>query len=387
LYLPIVVSHVDSRFRTIAESTALLWARIDVNLPLSLASLYLKRSKNALLDIQIDVRDGGLLKNAASRRLHAFLALAADHRERIISLSMSAFQPEQVDEMVEVMMVGPKSTYPQLRRLDTGCPIWVRIIPPLLFLEPLEYPVVVPPQLQELSLRGRRSQNWVTAFPGPLAGLKSLCLANNTKLFLSDLLIVLAKLPNLETLWAFDFRNWLDRERLLVALLHANPQLESLDLCNGVFEQPVWREAFSKVKYLKYLRLLSCELENNNLKALLELAVEEGGEQDSLPHLEHLVLDNVFHLTTRDIRRIITHSPGIRFLELRGWDGSNVADDDVQFICESVECFILQTFYKESGALDEQGEDEDHEEWSSSGTSSEGSWLSGDEEICIRPAV
>ncbi|KIO24506.1 hypothetical protein M407DRAFT_8918 [Tulasnella calospora MUT 4182] len=354
---------------------------------------------------------------------------------------MSAFQPEPVDQMVQVMMMESGSTYHQLRRLDTGCPIWVSATHGQLrrVSERLECPVVVPPRLQELSLRGRRSRNWVTAFPEPLGGLKSLCLVKNPGLVLSDVLNVLAKLPNLETLviqdcatqqapaaalstvtlpnlttlqyialsdksiasmqqsllspnltslkvwYDYDITNWPDRARPLGALLQANPRLESLDLCGCVIEQPGWGDTFGEARSLKYLRLLSCESENNNLKALLELAAGEGVEQDFLPHLEHLVLDNVFHLTTKDIRRMVTHRPVLRFLELRGWDGSNVADDDVQFIRQSVECLVLETFYKEPGALEEH-EHEENEEWSSTGTPSEGSWLSGDEEQCLRPA-
>ncbi|KIO20368.1 hypothetical protein M407DRAFT_30000 [Tulasnella calospora MUT 4182] len=431
LYFPIVVSHVDSRFRTIAESTTLLWTKIDVNLPLPLVELYLKRSSTALLDIRIDLWSGGRRQNAASR-LGAFLAVVADHRQRIASLSMSAFKTLPVDIMVKAMMMGPGSTYPQLRRLDTGCLVWIggRFLP-----EPLDCPVVAPPQLQELCLRGFRSRNWVSAFSEPMVGLRSLCLANNAKLFVSDLLIFLTKLPNLEKLaiqectmeqdplaapsavslpnlatlqyvalsyksivamhralltpkltslklwWDLGFRDWIDQAQPLVAMLRANPQLERLDLCNCAMQPSGWRDAFGKAGSLKHLRLRSCELESNDVEALSELGVGEDGEQRLLPHLEHLVLENVLDLSTGDIKRIIMHRPSLRNLELRGWDGSNVADDDVQFMRQSVHHFSLETFYKEPGVLEEEDEDEENEGWSSTGTPSEGPWLSGDEEV------
>ncbi|KAG9045875.1 hypothetical protein FS837_005543 [Tulasnella sp. UAMH 9824] len=436
-----VVSHVDSRFRAIAESTASLWTTIDVYLPLPIVSLYLERSNPALLDVQIDFWYGG--PGRAESQLRALSTVLADHRERIASLSMSSPWEEVADMVVKAMMIGPGLMYPQLRKLDAGCRMWNHARQTRTGSAVLICPLVVPPQLQELSLRGSRLRNWVTAFSEPLAELKSLSLVNHTTLSLSDVLIVLANLSSLETLvfqdcvierdphtappavtlpnlttlqyvtlpnksitfmpeailspkltclklwWDHCNKNqweqahtWLEQAHALTLILSANPQLESLDLCNCTIEQQGWKEPLSKVRYLKSLRLLWCESESNNLGALLELGLEEDVEQDLLPYLEHLVLDNVFHLTTKDIRRVITRRPGLRFLELRGWDGSNVAEEDVKFIRESVKYFILETFCNDSGALED--EDEESEGCSSSGTPSEGSWLSGDDAVSPR---
>ncbi|KAG9042699.1 hypothetical protein FS837_010483 [Tulasnella sp. UAMH 9824] len=429
LYWPLVVSHVDSRFRTIAESTALLWTRIDVNLPIPLVELYMKRSSTALLDIRNGLGDGGRRQNATSR-LGAFLAVVAEHRKRVASLSMSASKPQAVDEMVKVMMMGPELTFPQLRRLDTGCPIWVSGTLPRTILEPLKCTAEASPQLQELCLRGIRSRSWVTAFPQPMAGLRSLCLANDTSLFLSDL-IVLTKLYNLEILvvqdctiqqdpppapsavtlpylttleyvtlsdtsiaslhqalgtpklaslklwWFFGLKPWLKDARPLVKMLRMNPQLQSLDLCNCVLVSSGWIDAFSEAVSLKYLRLRSCELARTDLEPLSELGVGE----DLLPLLNQLVLENVSELSTGDIRQIVMHRPGLRSLELRGWDGTNLAEEDVQLMRQSVEHFVMETYYKKSGAFEEKGEDEENYESSGSSTPSEQSWVSGDDEI------
>ncbi|KAG8934233.1 hypothetical protein FRC01_004313 [Tulasnella sp. 417] len=426
-YFPIIVSHVDSRCRAIAESTALLWTRIHVYLPLSLVSLYLQRSNSALLDVQIDVRHRLAFWSSMPLHLSTFISTVRGHRERIALLSISACEMRPVHDIVKEMMQGPGSTYPQLRKLDIGCPIWF----PVRDRDDWD-PVIIPPQLQELSLRGSWSEAWATGFSGPLAGLKSLCLENNHRLSTSDLLSVLAKLPNLDTLilhgctiqdsstvppsavslpnltmlqyvtlshksiaslqqafrsptltslkvwWDSSLSKSPDQVQPLVAMLRANPQLESLDLCQCVMKQSGWREVFERAGSLKYLRLLSCELESDDLDVLLEPGVGEGVEQYLLPRLEHLILENVFHLTTNHIRQIIAHRPGIRSLELRGWDGSNVAEGDVQFIQRSVDCFILETFYRGSSTFEGEEWDEESEEWSSSGTPSEGSWLSGD---------
>ncbi|KAG8918647.1 hypothetical protein FRC01_001747, partial [Tulasnella sp. 417] len=437
LYFPIIVSHVDSRFRTIAGYTTLLWTRIDVNLALPLVEIYLRCSKTAPLDIRIDLADGNRLQNASSR-LGAFLALIVDHRERMASLTMSAFNPGLVDEMVKAMLRGPGSTYPRLRRLDTGCPIWEsRIDPPT--LEALKSPVLAPPTLSELSIRGYRSRNWVLGSPEPMVALKSLCLDNNPGLFPADLLATLARLPKLEKLviqdcttgvdildaepsavtlpnltalryislednsvtsiqrflltpklsslmvwWECGFKEWSDHAQPLMDMLEANPQLEHLDLCCCLIQPSGWRDAFSKAGSLRYLRLRSCELESDDIEALSETGFGEDGQQCLLPHLEHLALENVFELSTGDVRRIVMHRPGLQSLELRGWDGSNVVDDDVEFIRESVEWFVLETFYKGSGVLEEEQGEEESEDWSSDGTPSVGSWLSGDEEVVAR---
>ncbi|KIO24505.1 hypothetical protein M407DRAFT_26113 [Tulasnella calospora MUT 4182] len=288
-----------------------------------------------------------------------------------------------------------------------SCP-WLRTRPRR-FLKPLDFPVVFPTHLQELSRQARRSRDWVTAFPEPLAGLKSLCLAN-TKLFISNLLIVLVKLTNLKTLVIQDCTTEQEPSRGTVhrdppkphdaSIRYTQRQIHFLHPASPSQSQNHFLKKFGMImisgtgsaghgllgRYSARARNLRVRISvtNNNLKALLDLAVGEGFEQDFLPHLEHLVLDNVFQLMTKDFRQIITHRPGLRFLELRGRDGSNVADNDVQFIRQSVERFILETFYKESGGLEEKEEDEDNEEGSSFGTPSEGSWLSGDEDICLR---
>ncbi|KAG8951504.1 hypothetical protein FRC04_006036 [Tulasnella sp. 424] len=435
LYFPIVISHVDSRFRKIAESTAWLWTTIDVNLPLPMVRMYLENSNTALLDVRINLSDGGGRRNASSR-LSAFIAEVAGHRGRIASLSMSSLNPQPVDEVVKIMLTGPGSTYPHLRRLDTGGLHWVSGMWPRLMMEPLKCPVLAPPQVQELYLRGYRSRDWVLGFPEQHTGLKRLYLANNFSLFFSDLIAVLSKLPNLEALtiedcttareqvttwptvilpnlttleyvtvgdeaittiqralitpkltslklwWNFGFKGWLNQAGALVALLEANPQLESLDLCNCVIHQPTWREAFSKAGSLKYLRLRSCELESQDLEPLWLPGVGNDGEGYLLPHLEHLVVENVFDLTTEDIKQIVMHRPSLRSVELRGWDASNITDD-VQFLRKSVEDFILETFNGGPNSLDKEEQDED-EDWSSWVTPSEGSLLSGDEEVISR---
>lgn len=433
LYFPIIISHVDSRFRKIAESTAWLWTTIDVNLPLPMVRMYLKNSNTALLDVRINLSDGGGRRNASSR-LSAFVAEVAGHRGRIASLSMSSLNSQPVDEMVKAMLTGPDSTYPQLRRLDTGGLHWVSGMWPRLMMEPLKCPVMAPHQVQELSLRGYRTRDWVLGFPEQQLGLKRLYLANNFSLFLSDLISILSKLPDLEALtiedcttareqvatwptvilpnlttlqyvmvgdeaitiiqralitpkltslklwWNFGFKGWLNQAGALVSLLEANPQLERLDLCNCVIHQPKWREVFSKAGSLKYLRLRSCELESQDLEPLWLPGVESEGEGYWLPHLEHLVVENVFHLTTEDIKQIVMHRPSLRSVELRGWDASDIAEDDVQFLRQSVGYFILETFNGRPSFHVEE-EDEENEEWSSWGTPSEGSQLSGDEEV------
>lgn len=224
----------------------------------------------------------------------------------------------------------------------------------------------------------------------PLAAPSAVTLPNLTTLqfvTLSDRsisslhqVLLTPKLTSLRLWWDSGFKNWLDQAQPLVAMLRMNPQLENLDLCNCVLQSSRWRDAFDKAGSLKYLRLRSCELESNDLDGLSELGVGEDGEQRLLPLLNHLVLENVSELSSGDIRRIVAHRPGLQFLELRGWDGTNVEEQDVQFMRQSVECFVLETYCKGFGALEAE-DNEDNEDWSSAGTPSEWSWVSGDEEV------
>ncbi|KAG8896448.1 hypothetical protein FRC01_011811 [Tulasnella sp. 417] len=197
-YFPIIVSHVDSRFRTIVQSTGLLWTTIDVNLPLPIVAMYLQHSNTALLDVRIDLLDSGPRRSVSSWRLEAFMTAVAEHRERIRSLSILSFSLKTMDEMVRTLLNG--LIYPQLRKLDTGSRIWITGNWRIPTLEPLDCPVPVPPQLEEIFLWEYRSRSWVLGFSGPMVELQSLCLANNFQLMLSDVLTILPKLPNLETL-------------------------------------------------------------------------------------------------------------------------------------------------------------------------------------------
>ncbi|KAG8918646.1 hypothetical protein FRC01_001746 [Tulasnella sp. 417] len=408
LYFPIIFSHVDSRFRTIAESTASLWTKIDVNLPLPLVELYLKHSNTARLDIWIDLGSGGRRQNAASR-LGAFLAVVAEHRERVVSLRMSAFNPRFVDDMVKAMM------------RDLACTIGL----PGSTSTPMAGAVPKGTSLAKLGLgisrpdSGAQFAVFGQQYPSPCFGparrphqstesrnirrSRLLHSARSTRSTIRgdssephDAPIRYGRWglhdpppshPShseahlLETVVELRFQELVDQLEPLPAMLLANPQLQSLDLCKCLLQPAGWRDVFGKAGSLKDLRMRSCELEPTDIESLFELGVGEDGEQRMLPRLEHLVLENVSDLSTGDVKRIITNRPTLRSLELRGWDGSHVTDEDVHFMREALECFILETFYKDSGALEEEEVDEGSEESSSTGTPSVGSWLSGDDEV------
>ncbi|KAG9008325.1 hypothetical protein FRB90_008988 [Tulasnella sp. 427] len=430
LYFPVIISHVDSRFRAIAESTAALWTTVDVNLPLPFVMLYLQNSKASLLDVRMDV-SRAVRRPQTMSRLETIMELLAGEQARMRSLSILGLNPPVVDEIASTML-SDRSNYPQLKKLDTGCHEWYgyrrRSGDPLRYL-------VVPLLVQHLCLRGYRTRDWIHGFAVPMMELKRFHLANNSGLALPDLLTALRNLPNLSELiidtcrMSFDpasrksvtsatlpklmtleclLLNWREMASVLrllvtpsltslklwwetgwkglanqavglVAALQAKPQLQTLDLCNFEELVPQWKRVFEGATSIRTLRLRSCELVEEDLRGLWEPCVEEA---PVMPYLEHLALENVLDLRTGVVRWIIASRPGLRSVELRGWGRDQVDEEDVEFVRNSVENFVLETFgERDPRDPEEEMSDSDEEEWSSWGSPSQGSWLSGDQEV------
>lgn len=119
LYFPLIITHIDSRFRSAAKSISKLWTIIDINIPLPIVAIYLEHSKLALLEVRMGVFDAAVMPE----RIQAFIDLVAPHRHRIASLSMTAFKRDFiVDTMVQQMLNNHLTEFSELRTLDTGLP-------------------------------------------------------------------------------------------------------------------------------------------------------------------------------------------------------------------------------------------------------------------------
>ncbi|KAG9008322.1 hypothetical protein FRB90_008985 [Tulasnella sp. 427] len=435
LYFPVIISQVDSRFRAIAESTPTLWTTIDINLPLPFIMMYLQNSKNSLLDVRMNVSHA-VRRGQTMPRLRTIMDLLADQRPRIASLFIQGRNPAVVDEITKTML-SEGSSYHQLTKLDTGCNLWIGKGGIRRLADPLRYPVVPSLQLQQLLLRGYRTRDWTRGIVTPMSELNRLHLADNFDLVLSELLAVLPNLPSLNELiidaceisfapassqivtsatlpkltileclrlnnnsmnsilrslvtpnltstklwWDFGGKDWINQVDGVVAIFQASPRLQTLDLCNFEALVPLWKDVFGRATSVRTLRLRSCELVEEDLAGLWEPHIEAA---PMTPHLEHLAIENVLDLNTDVVRRIVACRPGLRRVELRGWYDGRVDEADVRFIRGSVENFVLETFGRVPRVSDGETTDSGAEEWSSSGTPSEGSWVSGDEEIVIR---
>ncbi|KAG9008324.1 hypothetical protein FRB90_008987 [Tulasnella sp. 427] len=363
--------------------------------------MYLQNSKNSLLDVRINLSHHPRRTQSVAQ-LRTITDVLVEHRPRIASLSITSLDPEIVDEITKRMLSGGDVDYPQLRKLDTGCHLWIGRLGSSVPISELKrfhlannfglnrsdllHVLANLPNLETLIVENCET-DWVPTLtavkPASLPNLTNLeCLGlnNNTMTRLLQLLIT-PKLNSSKLWWDYGFKLWLNQVDGVMAMLRANPQLQILNLCNLETQAPHWKEIFRRGVSLRILRLRSCELEEDDLEALWEQ-----GAQDApiIPHLEHLVLENVLDLSTNVMRRIVASRPSLRFVELRGWYDGRVDEEDVEFVRNSVERFVLETFGGR-GPRDSDGESAESgaEEWSSSGTPSEGSWLSGDEDVVI----
>ncbi|KAG9001325.1 hypothetical protein FRB90_011643 [Tulasnella sp. 427] len=55
LYFPVIVTHVDNRFRALAESFPALWTTIDSNLPVPFIKKYLENSRTSPLTVRMNI--------------------------------------------------------------------------------------------------------------------------------------------------------------------------------------------------------------------------------------------------------------------------------------------------------------------------------------------
>lgn len=135
-----------------------------------------------------------------------------------------------------------------------------------------------------------------------------------------------------------------------------------------------WTALFSMLPELTRIRMNGCDIQGPELSALKDPA--------SCPNLQELVLDNEFGLDLTTVRSIFeerSSSGGdcsIKILRLRGFDLLSTREDDLTVLHKLVEEFKISGFVEDSRDV---GRAEDQEEASSTDSSSEGSWMSGDD--------
>ncbi|KAG8916437.1 hypothetical protein FRC01_003152 [Tulasnella sp. 417] len=439
-HIPITLSQVNRFFRTLVNSSPLLWTMIDFNYPFALISRYIERSAGAPLEIIANLW-------TTSGKTQACLALLRPHRHRIHRLRVWEFDAQYWGLDRWVMTQGPSprsepgdnflwcSALCNLENLDLDFSVWPTyrdIVYPsvtkLLKLRlcgpgsPTSLPLF-PPQLESLSLgacavdlfallnvlRGTpalehlalshilitNETERVSTSPIILQHIKRLsfirCLARGIRSILQRISI-----PELSVLTI----RLKDEVQSIAAspsdqvlygagdglFAQAQPNIQQLDISffpgNNAFLETMLR----RVPGLTHLRIAFASLHDDQLLLLSVGGTSDVSEKRILcPHLTSLTIEDEFNITSSAIRQIAAsrHSASIplKSLTLRGLDGTNVAAHDLQGLdAYGITELIVDVFYADfSGESDEDwGSGSEDEE------SSEGDWLSGDDIVTCR---
>ncbi|KAG8931823.1 hypothetical protein FRC00_000604, partial [Tulasnella sp. 408] len=134
-----------------------------------------------------------------------------------------------------------------------------------------------------------------------------------------------------------------------------------------------WSEIFKHLPNLTHLRVRASYSSDEDLQALA-LA-------QTLPNLTSVTLDNELRLTTLSIEQMARTHPKLESIVLRGWDPSHVSVESLEEIGKLVKNVFVETFTK--SPEDYSDEDTESDVSDDLSTESEGSWLSGDEEVVV----
>ncbi|KAG9044322.1 hypothetical protein FS837_008356 [Tulasnella sp. UAMH 9824] len=411
-HIHITLSQVNRFFRSLVNSSPLLWTKIDLAYPIPLISIYVERSARSPLEIIADNGESAVVLRTVERqdRTSECLALLRPHRNRIHSIRVrdgdAAFWGVDLRDMTDWYIyrsiIFPPVT--NLRKLRL-CGSWSRPYLPLFS-----------PQLQSLALADCSVELSVL-----LEGLR--CTPALEHLTLSDFMIELAAQADttpviLHRLRCLSFircsptdsRSVLQRISLpeLSALTtdfiieadgtgadhdvdvtgvelftRAQPTIQQLDISvfppNDTFLEAI----LQRLPGLLHLRIASASLRDGQLLFLSVDSVNEAPTRRVLcPQLTSLTIENEFDITSKAIRRIVEsrHAASIplKTLTLRGLDGAKIASDDIESLAAyGIKELFVDVFYTAFSR------ESDGDLWSGSeeAGSSEGEWLSGDEDV------
>ncbi|KAG8944587.1 hypothetical protein FRC04_001710 [Tulasnella sp. 424] len=443
-HVHITLSHLSRFFRSLINSSPILWTKIDFFYPLPLISLYVERSADALLDV---TADGGHHVDTQSwrrqERTSAGLAILRPHRHRIRRLRV-----RDVDALFWGLDRRDMTRVPQPRPDPTDNFLWSSELCNLevLDLDFLEWSghdrVVLPPvaNLRKLRLCGPWPwPNWAlfssqlrsialgdcsVRLPLLLEVLR--CLPALVELGLSDFYFsditvcpkapplvlehlkdlslircsistvqtTLKKLsiPGLPALTIHFREEGLDTIPSTVDVTGVQlfsqvpPNINKLDLTGFHSDWDFIEAMLQKLPALTHLRIASASLRDNHLLLLTTEDYRDLSGRPFCPQLNSLTIENEFDISSRMIRLIASsrHSASIPLttLVLRGLDGTKVTADDIESLSTyGVTELVVDVVYPTFC-----GESAEESEMESEGEdSSEGEWFSGDEEAV--PAV
>ncbi|KAG8916730.1 hypothetical protein FRC01_002894 [Tulasnella sp. 417] len=413
LFSPLILSHINSHFRSIVLDIPSLWSNIDDILPLPIAKLYLERSKNAPLEIRIGSDLDVTVEHEIIKLKRLFLYLGP-HAHRIKTLkviTMSSSIISCVERWMKNMI-----PFDALENLEYGCceapqpsngDYLLRVAERCSLRElhlwscPLDrlietFPITLRRlQLTELAVSFEVLGRALECSPGlsvlaledcelfgdiqtifTVEGLMDLQLTRIDSQFLARFptLIhtpVLASLcvvapSNTNTDWS-PYNN-----DFLVNLAQSSKKILSAEICEYNLTATDWLSICGHLPNLTHLRVRASYSSDDDLQPL--------AMAQNLPELTSIILDNELRLTTLLVEQLARAHPKLESIVLRGWDPSNVSADSVAVVNKLVKTVFIETFKK----APEVDCSEESESDSSDSDSSDGSWLSGDEQVAMK---
>lgn len=428
-HIHLTLSQVNQYFRNLVNTSPILWSKINLWYPFSVASLYLERSAEADLDVTAD-RRLHWLGDEENTEVVGLYDLLRPHRHRIRRLRLQAIDPQfleaeaQNDDQPNAELPGRPDHFLwspmlcNLEYLDLGFTDWesteflgqpaiknlqeLRLSGPcgesiLLLASPsLKRLTLNIPRLNLSTLRGTLSStpslqslallDVSLVPPNPespdspvgLQSLKSLSIVRSPPSTIQTVLRVIA-FPNLQRLYlhftgevneartsAYRVFDAIDATQL--ELFH-EPHLgiRYLDLVSCEAEPAFLQKTLDGLPGLKHLRIASAALTDEHLETL----VFKGAAGERCPQLTSLIVDNEPEVSSAVIRRIVQSrgeaSIPLQSVKLRGFDSARISWEDVELIRSSGTVDLTITVFAEDEVV---GGVKDAD-WSSSWSSDE----------------
>ncbi|KAG8901505.1 hypothetical protein FRC00_006727 [Tulasnella sp. 408] len=407
LFSPLILSHVNSHFRSIVVDMPSLWSTIDDILPRPIVKLYLERSEGAPLDIRIESRSYVFIALQDSI-LHQLFQYLEPHAHRVKTLKLITKSHGVIADMDKLMAC--KISFGGLEKLEFGRCWGYSVNDP-----DYTFRWHHPSSLRELHLSRCPLDLWFDTFTTSLRRLQ----LTEVMISLEDLVTALERSPNLSVLVidgchllgsagrvvearSLEELHFIEKRTMQVArfadciytpalgflsvvapwgrtngnflvdLVENRNEILSIEICDYDLTANYWLEIFNYLPNLTHLRIRASNLSDQNLKALTT--------SQSLPNLASITLDNELRLTTLLVEQMARTHPKLESIVLRGWDPSNVSTKSLAAISEVVKYLFVETIIK---SPEEECDKETEAGDSSDDSSTDGSWLSGDEYVIM----
>lgn len=385
--IPLVLSSVDRQLRELTLSTPLLWSRINFvpSWGPPKTHLFLSRSGTVPLKVSIDYDEK--LAYGKIGRTTSLLTALDPHRHRLRSFRACFADSLQLRSTLIWIMSRP---LPELNHLTVGYRnllfhVDEDIIPEL---RPDAFPAI-----QTLRIHSLPLPKWVLL---PNQRMTQMHLEGPLVIMPAELRNVLLALPNLDSLCLRDIGTWLllpeggvppvepvelpvlkklevlrlpcwfveslaeflkapalnwlsltaglgwDRHsKVINAILLNDYKLESLDICSFTLEVDDWKNLFQRMRYLRSLRIASCELLD---ECLVHLASWR------CPNLSSLTIDNELYVSLAVVRMVLftrlrNGGRALQSLCIRGIPEENAAEEDIDALRELLPNFSLGDYH------------------------------------------